>query len=64
MAAPEIGYIKLTRFAKSSVQEFNESLSRLRAQGMKDLILDLRGNTGGYLNIAVDLADQFLSDKK
>ena len=51
MAAPEIGYIKLTRFAKSSVQEFNESLSRLRAQGMKDLILDLEETQVGILTL-------------
>jgi len=64
MAAPEIGYIKLTRFAKSSINEFHESIAQLREQGMKDLILDLRGNSGGFLNVAVDLSDQFLPDKK
>lgn len=64
MVAPEIGYIKLTRFAKSSIAEFHESVAGLRLQGMKDLILDLRGNSGGFLNVAVDLSDQFLPDKK
>ncbi len=64
MVAPEIGYIKLTRFAKSSINEFHESIAQLREQGMKDLILDLRGNSGGFLNVAVDLSDQFLPEKK
>ncbi|MBE0640366.1 MAG: S41 family peptidase [Bacteroidales bacterium] len=64
MVAPEIGYIKLTRFAKSSITEFHESVAQLREQGMKDLILDLRGNSGGFLNVAVDLSDQFLPDQK
>lgn len=64
MVAPGIGYIKLTRFAKSSITEFHESVALLREQGMKDMILDLRGNSGGFLNVAVDLSDQFLPDKK
>ncbi|MFP4470743.1 MAG: S41 family peptidase [Bacteroidales bacterium] len=64
MAAPKIGYIKLTRFSKTSVEEFHESMAELRKQGMESLILDLRSNSGGYLNIAVDLSDQFLSDDK
>lgn len=64
MAAPGIGYIKLTRFAKSSMTEFHESVVKLRGQGMKDLILDLRGNSGGFLNVAVELSDQFLPADK
>jgi len=64
MAAPEIGYIKLTRFSKTSMDEFRESADLLRKQGMKDLILDLRNNSGGYLNIAVELSDEFLTDGK
>lgn len=64
MVAPGIGYIKLTRFAKSTMTEFHQSIARLKAQGMKDLILDLRGNSGGYLNVAVELSDQFLPGNK
>ena len=64
MAAPEIGYIKLTRFSKTSMDEFRESLQELRQEGMQDLILDLRSNSGGYLNIAVELSDEFLPDDK
>lgn len=64
MAAPEIGYIRLNRFSKTSVEEFEESLVRLHGQGMKKLILDLRGNSGGYLGTAVDLSDEFLGMDK
>jgi len=64
MVADKIGYIKLTRFSKTSMKEFHESMAKLKEQGMKSLILDLRGNSGGYLNVAIDLADQFLSDGK
>ncbi len=60
MAAPGIGYIKLNRFSATSVDEFRKSISELREQGMTNLILDLRGNSGGYLGTAVDMADQFL----
>lgn len=54
------GYIKLSRFAKNTHAEFLAAADALRAQGMKRLVLDLRGNGGGYLNAAVDLADEFL----
>jgi carboxyl-terminal processing protease len=64
MAAPEIGYIRLTRFSKTSMDEFRESVAELKQEGMEDLILDLRGNSGGYLNIAIELSDEFLSEGK
>ena len=57
-----IGYIKLDRFAQESTQEFKEALSKLQAEGMESLIFDLRGNTGGYLNTAIELVDQFLTE--
>ena len=60
MLDKNIGYIKLDRFAQTSMNEFKESLAKLKAQKMKSLVLDLRGNTGGYLNIAVELSNQFL----
>lgn len=60
MATPEIGYIKISRFADSTVDEFKAKLKELKDQGMKSLILDLTGNGGGYLNRAVELADEFL----
>ena len=64
MADKTTGYIKLNRFAASSADEFRESLEKLRKEGMKNLILDLQGNGGGYLNIAIDLADEFLEKGK
>ena len=64
MVDPKVGYIKLTRFSKTSMSEFQESITELKAEGMRDLILDLRGNSGGYLNVAIDLSDQFLSTDK
>lgn len=64
MAAPKVGYIKLTRFSRTSMDEFKESVAKLKKEGMEDVILDLRGNSGGYLNIAVELGDEFLSDGK
>lgn len=64
MVTEQIGYIKLSRFARSSANEFRESVEELKNQGMKSLILDLRGNTGGYLDIAIELGDQFLPANK
>lgn len=60
MADKETGYIKLNRFAASSADEFREALTKLQKKGMKNLILDLQGNGGGYLNVAIDIADEFL----
>lgn len=60
MADDTIGYIRLIRFARTSVDEFRKALSSLQKQGMKALILDLRGNTGGFLDIAYNLANEFL----
>lgn len=64
MADKTTGYIKLNRFAASSADEFREALAKLKKQGMKNLILDLQGNGGGYLNIAIDIADEFLDKDK
>ena len=56
----KIGYIKLSRFAASSKKEFDTALQKLKKEGMTDLILDLTGNGGGYIEVAVQLADEFL----
>ncbi len=61
MLKGDVGYIKLSRFAATSFDEYLQSFKKLKANGMKKLILDLRGNGGGYLNIAVSLADEFLT---
>lgn len=60
MADSTIGYIRLTRFARTSIDEFRKALRALEKQGMLSLILDLRGNTGGFLDIACNLANEFL----
>jgi carboxyl-terminal processing protease len=54
------GYIKLSRFAKTSEEEFDRATGQLMDQGMKRLVLDLRGNGGGYLNAAKALCDKLL----
>lgn len=61
---PGTGYIRINRFAATTGDEFLQALKKLQAQGMKDLILDLQGNGGGYLNAAIDLANQFLGQKE
>ena len=58
------GCIKLNRFSATTMNEFKEGMNKLNGLGMKNLILDLRGNGGGYLNTANDLADEFLSSGK
>ena len=64
MLDKRIGYIKLDRFAQESAQEFKEAFAKLQNQGMESLIFDLRGNTGGYLNTAIELVDQFLGENQ
>jgi carboxyl-terminal processing protease len=64
MVDDEIGYIKVNRFAATTFDEFRQSLSKLKDQGMKKLVLDLQSNPGGYMNIAIDMADDFLSAGK
>ncbi len=54
------GYIKLNTFSATTFEEFNLAVDQLKAEGMKKLILDLRGNPGGYLQAAIDIADEFL----
>lgn len=64
MAAPETGYIRVSKFAATTTEEFKTALTELKAKGMQDLILDLRGNGGGYLNAAIDMANEFLPANK
>jgi carboxyl-terminal processing protease len=58
------GYIKLSRFSLTSMDEFQSSIAGLKRQGLRNLILDLDGNGGGYLPVAVNLADQFISGNR
>ena len=60
MADPSTGYIRISRFAEGTDKEFVKALDELRRQGMKNLIIDLEDNGGGFLNAATDLASHFL----
>ena len=64
MATKDIGYIRLNRFSLTTYDEYTESVRQLKNQGMKKLILDLRGNSGGVMQPAIDIADDLLSDDK
>ena len=64
MASPETGYIKVNRFARTTMREFVQAIDTLKRDGARNLILDLRGNGGGYLTTAFQLADQFLGAGK
>jgi len=64
MITKDIGYIKVNRFASNTDEEFDTALNKLKTQHIKDLILDLRGNGGGYLRTAIKLANEFLDGKK
>ena len=58
------GYIKLNKFTENSYEEFMQAMEALKKQGLQQLILDLRGNGGGFMNEAVDMADEFLDGDK
>ncbi len=58
------GYIKVSKFSATTFTEFKKAVHDLLEKGMQDLVLDLRGNTGGYLQEAIDLADEFLEKDK
>lgn len=64
MATPTVGYIKVNRFAQTTMDEFRAGLKKLKSAGMKDLILDLQDNGGGYLNMAFEMVDEFLNENK
>jgi len=61
MLTKDIGYLKLTRFSENSANEVHEGLQNLLDQGMKTLVFDLRGNPGGIMHIAEEIADEFLT---
>lgn len=62
MINDEIGYIKITRFAANTHEEFRKALQDLKGKGMRKLMLDLQGNPGGYMGAAINIADEILAD--
>ena len=64
MPEPNIGYVKINRFAATTYDEFVDKTDKLLAKGMKKLIIDLRDNGGGYLTAATDLCNDFLTEGK
>jgi carboxyl-terminal processing protease len=60
MVSPTIGYIKISKFALTTDNDFRTALNKLKKNGMQKLVLDIRDNGGGYLNAATALADEFL----
>jgi len=60
MLRPGVGYIRIGSFSATTHKEFMDALEKLSAQGMRDLVLDLQGNGGGYLQAAADIANEFL----
>ena len=64
MLDSKTGYIKLNRFARNSLDEFNEAIAKLKKQGMENLVFDLRSNSGGYLSTALAISDEFLPEGK
>lgn len=64
MVNDEIGYIKVTRFSATTYDEFKKAMDELKAQGMRKLILDLQDNPGGYMDRAINMADEFISGNK
>jgi carboxyl-terminal processing protease len=64
MVDKNTGFIKLNKFSENTYPEFMRSMEDLKKQGLKKLILDLRGNGGGLMNEAIEIADEFLDDSK
>jgi carboxyl-terminal processing protease len=64
MLDKETGYIKLNKFAATTEKEFSEAVATLKKSNMKNIVLDLRGNGGGFMLAATDLADKFFPDQK
>ncbi len=60
MVSPGIGYVKVNKFGRTTYDEFWQALNELKREGAQDYILDLRGNTGGFMEIAFLMANEFL----
>lgn len=59
-----VGYMKINRFSFTTMDEFRTAAAELEKEGMRDLILDLSGNGGGYMDVAIKLADEFLDERR
>jgi carboxyl-terminal processing protease len=64
MVDKEVGYIKVNRFTANTYNEFKKALTDLKAKGLKKLVLDLRGNPGGYMDRATQMADEMLDGNR
>ncbi len=64
MVRPGVGYVRMIRFSQTTGTELEKALDKLRAQGMKSLLIDLRANSGGLLSQAVDVLDQLVPANK
>ena len=60
MIEPNVGYIRISSFGATTHDEFLKAMDKLKSEGMKHLLLDLEGNGGGYMQAAVQIADEFL----
>ncbi len=63
MMSEDVGYIKINKFAMNTYQEFMIGIEKLKALGMKKLVVDLRTNTGGYMGAAINMINEFLPEK-
>ena len=64
MLNPTTAYVKINRFAETTYEEFKSALTHLKKRGAKSLVIDLRDNGGGYMEEAIEIADELLSDNK
>lgn len=64
MLNPTTAYIKINRFAETTYEEFKSNLNRLKKEGARSLVIDLRDNGGGYMEEAIDIADELLANKQ
>jgi len=64
LVTPKTGYIKVNKFSRNTYSEFMEAANKLKAQKVKNIIVDLRGNGGGVMEAAIRMADEFLEPGK
>ena len=64
MINKDLGYIKVSRFGATTFHEFSKGLEKLKQQGLKKLVVDLRGNSGGYMSAATNMINEFLPEGK